>query len=141
MHSKQRPTPSVAKNGSRLSAVICSVLDGKVPCCFAPVGLRESRDPPGLTQNRCCLCTSGRSDRGVAQVSELYQREVLEWDVVQRGLYRSFTGIFRTPARDTVLSSWVHLIWPTPIRHIVVSSTFATCAHAYVLRTCANGYS
>ena len=33
-------------------------------------------------------------------------------DVVQRGLYRSFTGIFRTPARDTVLSSWVHLIWP-----------------------------
>ena len=64
--------------------------------------------------DRCCLCTSGRSDRGVAQVSELYQREVLEWDVVQRGLYRSFTGIFRTPVCDTVLSSWVHLIWPTP---------------------------
>ena len=42
----------------------------------------------------------------MAQVSELYQREVLEWDVVQRGLYRSFTGIFRTPVCDTVLPSW-----------------------------------
>ena len=73
--------------------------------------------------DRCCLCTSGRSDRGVAQVSELYQREVLEWDVVQRGLYRSFTGIFRTPVRDTVSRLGLILILPTPVRN--ASSTFA----------------
>jgi hypothetical protein len=41
--------------------------------------------------------TGGRSDRGVAQVSELYQREVLQWDVVARAQYRSAVGIFRTP--------------------------------------------
>jgi hypothetical protein len=31
------------------------------------------------------------------QVSELYQREVLQWDVVQRGQFRSICGLFRTP--------------------------------------------
>jgi hypothetical protein len=36
--------------------------------------------------------TSGRSDRGVAQVAELYQREVLQWGVVNRAQYRSAIG-------------------------------------------------
>ena len=34
---------------------------------------------------------------GVAQVSELYQREVLEWDVMQRGQYKTLCGVYRTP--------------------------------------------
>ena len=101
MHSKQRPP----FRGQERQAWMT-----RCRACLRLSGCEIKRST-GSDIDRCCLCTSGRSDRGVAQVSELYQREVLEWDVVQRGLYRSFTGIFRTPVRDTVLSSWVHLIW------------------------------